>query len=126
MARLQDIAWAYRVSCNKGEYRVGHNTRLFRIENGWRLRYHSTDVVESVDFPSIGAKRVTVNTGGWRTSTTAQRVHHALLAVGLRLTTNDRWSGDWRVLDGRGNAFTIRGNKLMLRHDGNEWSRIAE
>lgn len=123
MARLQDIAWAYRVSNNKGEYRVGHNTRLFRIENGWRLRYHSTDVVESVDYPSIGARRLTVNTGGWHSVTTLQRIRHGLAALDLQLVVE--LDGKWRVTDRKGNAFTIRGDKIMLRHDGHEWQRIS-
>jgi len=124
MAKLQDIAWASRVFDCHGQKRIGHNTKLHRVDGGWSLQYHSTRVAELVEFPSIGARRLTINTGGWFSVTTAQRIRHALQEVGLMLVTNDL-PGRWRVMDRRGNAFTIRGNKLMLRHDGNEWQRIA-
>ena len=122
MARLQDIGWASRVFDRNGVKRIGHNTKLHWLFGGWALQYHSTTVV-SFRETDYGVE-LTVNTGGWFSVTTLQRIRHGLAAVNLQLVVE--LGGKWRVMDHKGNAWTIRGNKLMLRHDGNEWSRVAE
>jgi hypothetical protein len=124
MANLQSISWATKVFDRNGFKRIGHNTRLMRTQCGWALEYHRTDVVQFDHFASSSVRELTVNTGGWRTTTTAQRIRHGLHELGLTLSTTDL-RGEWRVMDRKGNAWTIRGDRLTLRHDGIEWTRVV-
>lgn len=116
MARLQSI---YNGKC--GERRIGHNTRVETTPSGFVLTYHQTGVVRF--YGGSDVRRVLVNTGGWFSVTTAQRIRHGLREIGLSLTTEN---GKWRVEDRKGNAWTIRGTLLSLeQHIGRDWQRRA-
>lgn len=116
MARLISIrALQFK---NKGQWhRAGHNTKFYSPRYGsFSFMYHSTNVV-MVHTYSSGAMDIEINTGGWFSTTSAQRIRHALDAVGLQLLTTESFynrKGEWRVADYAGNAFTIRGSKLRL------------
>jgi hypothetical protein len=100
--------------------RLGHNTRGYREGGISGVIYHRTEVVTR----DAEKRIVTVRTGGWRSRTTKERVHHGLIGSGLTLSTHDL-PGKWRLLDGNGNAFTMRGNTIKLqRDDAGVWSRL--
>lgn len=99
--------------------KIGHNTRVQRDENGWIIIYHKTPVVirNGLD------QTLEINTGGWETPTTAQRIRHGLREFGLILNTWD-FKGYWRVQDQKGNAWTIRGSRLRLKQSDTGWARV--
>ncbi len=112
MARLQSIA---TIVCNPDQMRrIGHNTYAWHDRNhSFELRYHRTNVVQFCADAGV----LVVNTGGWFTNTTSERIHHALRQLDLRLSTTDL-PNRWRVMDSFGNAWTIRGNSIKLRRCG--------
>ena len=84
------------------------------------MRYHYTVVVSY----SASCQTLFVNTSGWFSNSTLQRIRHGLGELGLNLSTSDL-KGKWRVMDNHGNAFTIRGNSITLRFVKGEWIRVA-
>ena len=129
MANLQTIQAArlHNVACGVDK-RIGHNTRARRTPHGWTLQYHSTDVVDFTEgtLPNGDHWRlIQVRTGGWRTSTTLQRIRHGLSEIGLELWTHDI-KGEWRIVQRRkGCAWTMREATTKLRQvNGGDWVRI--
>lgn len=120
MANLQNIS-AVKPGHSK---KIGHNTTMQRHNSGmhhFSLRYHSTTVVEYLGNTLI------VNTGGWFSKTTAERMRHGLYCsgTGLRLTTDGLAGqrGVWRVYSPQGDAWTVRGSKLILVRTDTGWRR---
>lgn len=69
---VRDPNWV-PLSVDRGKT-VGHKTRRFELpNNGWRIRYHATDVI-TYD----GADTYTLNSGGWQTKTTKERINQYL------------------------------------------------
>lgn len=128
MARLQSISSVrlHGDACGV-EKKIGHNTWVSRTPKGWILTYHRTDVVQYRE-DADGTRALTVNTGGWRTKTTLERIRHALHEVGLCVICEDLFgSREWRVATYDGAyAFTINGRGLMLHQEGDGiWKRVA-
>jgi len=126
MAHLKSVK-TIRWSDPTNLVKIGHNTYAWRNHEGnYAVQYHSTWVVQfrrAIEDDSFDY--LIVNTGGWFSQTTAERIHHAL--DGFRLSTRDL-PGRWRVMDHFGNAWTIRGNQLILRRSvsskgAGEWTR---
>jgi len=86
---------------SRDERRIGHNTRLRRAGDDIAVRYHATDIVT---MSADGA--VTIDTGGWDTVTTWQRVN-ALLP------------GPWAIHSDRGRrSLYYRGHVITPYADG--------
>jgi hypothetical protein len=120
MAHLQSI---YKPT--NGPRKVGHNTRIDRGSNFCTVTYHRTTVF-TWNIDELGNERIVVNTGGWFTKTTAERINYALgLVVTLSLLTRDL-PNVWRVTDNHGNAWSIRGRTLTLKRDVTDqtWVRV--
>lgn len=101
--------------------KIGHNTKAWHDrDHNFSIRYHSTNVVSY----NHADQALFVNTNGYLTKTTLERIRHGLFQLGLRLSTNDL-KGKWRVMDNCGNAFTIRGNSIKLQRVNGEWQRIS-
>ncbi len=121
MARLTDIH-AMKPCTWQHPRKIGHNTLAWKDNTGdFAIRYHSTVVVQY----DSATRTLYVNTSGWFSVTTLQRIRHGLDYLGLRLSTSDL-KGKWRVMDYHGNAYTIRGNSITLRKvtDWADWQRI--
>ena len=116
-ANLQSITRVHRTWDNPKK--IGHNTLAWNDGKDWAVRYHSTVVCQWND----ADKTLFINTSGWFTSTTLQRIRHALEHVNLKLSTHDL-KGKWRVMDWKGNAWTIRSNSLKLRWVDEIWVRV--
>jgi hypothetical protein len=118
MAQLIPIRHVLRTWQNPKK--IGHNTTAWNDGQSWGMRYHYTNVC-GYDYDT---QTLFVSTGGWFTCTTLQRIREALYHVGLELSTHDL-PGKWRVMDYKGNAWTIRGNSLKLRRFGDTWERVT-
>ena len=100
--------------------KIGHNTKAWRdLDGSYSIRYHSTVVVNWDAANCL----LYVNTNGWFSKTTLERIRFGLDYLGLSLSTNDI-KGHWRVMDRKGNAFTIRGNNIKLALASEGWKRI--
>lgn len=120
MARLESLATMVRNWDNPKK--IGHNTKAWRDETGsFSIRYHST-VVVSWD---AATQILFVNTNGWFSVTTLQRIRHGLFYVDLWLDTQDI-KGKWRIRDHSHNAFTMRGNSIKLRKTNDGWVRVID
>jgi hypothetical protein len=133
MAHLKSIK-TIRWSDPTNLVKLGHNTYAWRNRDGnyairyystWVVQFHHATVDDSYDY-------LVVNTNGWFSKTTAERIHHGLdgqFGLNFYLSTTDL-PGRWRVMDNKGNAFTIRGNQLILRRHVSscgvsEWQRYV-
>jgi signal peptidase I len=68
---------------------VGHKTKLFEEADGsWRVKYHATDVI------SFNAKdqSYTLNSGGWLTKTTKERINQYLPGDSYISQKNFEWT----------------------------------
>lgn len=98
---LADIAWWEERYRGKT---LAHNTvRIDRIDGYPAVMFHGTVIIVA-----LGSDRFTVNSGGYRTSTTKQRLN-ALLPNGVRV-----WQKDfaWFVSDGNGERPFVDGMKV--------------
>lgn len=121
MARLQPIYTVKPLGWQHPK-KVGHNTLVWRdVDQSYSVRYHSTVVVNYDQSREV----LYINTNGWFSKTTLERIRYGLAHVGLELSTRDL-KNKWRVMDHKGNAWTIRGNSLTLARDtnNNTWSRM--
>lgn len=119
MAHLQSLATMVRNWDNPKK--IGHNTTAWRDSEGsFSIRYHSTVVVSWDE----ATQTLFVNTSGWFTKTTLERIRHGLFYLDLRLDTQDL-PGKWRVRDYNHNAFTMRGDSIKLQKICGEWKRIS-
>lgn len=98
--------------------KIGFKTVACRSDDGFMVRLHSTTVIAY----NTADNKLLVNTGGWHSGITAQRIRHGLAYLGLQLLTSDL-PGRWRVADYKGNAWTIRGNSIKLVKRNGEWYR---
>lgn len=119
MARLQCLNSFQRDW--KNPKKIGHNTIAWRDGSGdFAILYHHTVIVQYSHSDGV----LYVNTGGWYSMTTLQRIRFGLSYLNLDLSTQDL-KGKWRVMDHKGNAFTIRGNNICLERTNYEWKRVA-
>ncbi len=127
MAQLQSISRVNRTW--QEPKKIGHNTTAWNDGASWGVRYHYTNVC-SFD---AATQTLFVSHGGWRTTTTLQRIRHALYEVGLQLSTSDL-PGKWRVMDYKGNAWTMRSKSIKLRRVSDDkrnfgdaaWERVID
>ncbi len=119
MARLDSLSTMVRSWDNPK--RIGHNTLAWRDTSGsFSIRYHSTVVVNW----DAETQTLFVNTSGWFSKTTLERIRHGLFYVDMQLSTSDL-KGKWRVMERFGHAaFTMRGNSLRLQKRHGEWFRV--
>lgn len=120
MANLSNLKKLQGRSSHDNFKRIGHNTKACAYFNGsFAIKYHSTTVI---DFEAA-TRTLVVQTNGWFSVTTLQRIRFGLDYLGLSLSTSDL-KGKWRVMDNHGNAFTLRGNSIKLRQTNGEWARV--
>jgi hypothetical protein len=92
---------------SRGQRKIGNNTYLQRrADLTIGLMYHATDVVT---FTPDG---ITLNSGGWRTVTTKERINWVLSGLGLRLFTDKR---TWYIIEAWMGWDT---KKATVFHDG--------
>lgn len=119
MANLRTISHVKR---DGHWHSIGYKTKV-RFSEGYKDRfevYHYNTKIVAWD-----GETLFVNTAGWFSKTTAERIRHALAAypINLQLLTRDL-PNRWRIADYRGNAWTIRGNYISLVRDNTcEWRR---
>jgi len=105
--------------------KIGFKTKAINSDDGFRIELYRTGVVAW----SSRDARLLVNTDGWSTKITAERIRHGLEPLGLALLTSDL-PGRWRVADlTTGEAwslrYTLRGPSLRLqRDDQGNWHRV--
>jgi hypothetical protein len=88
--------------------RIGsHKTYVRSDGNAIIVRYHYTDVVK------FTPKTITLNTGGWETSTTKTRMNQASRQYGLGYTVYQK-DYDWFVRY-KGKTMKFKGNKISFR-----------
>lgn len=80
--RLPSIAQAHAYAADylgkRDRRKIGHNTYLCRAGDGFRVQFHATDIVR------IGARSVVLDSGGYRTFATKERLN-GLLPAGYRV-----------------------------------------
>jgi hypothetical protein len=87
------------------------STTVATTDGTTRVTYHSTVVVE------FNTDRITLRTGGWRTSTTKARMTQtaAQFHLGYRIHTR---AGAWFVTTPRGDVLPFEGAELSFTRAG--------
>ncbi len=91
--------------------KLGSTATNVRTEgNATIVRYHDTDVVRFDD------SNITLNTGGWFTSTTKARMNQASAQFGLGFRVSQD-KGFWSVLDRGLFTYEFSGNTLTFKRN---------
>lgn len=85
---IQSYSDAEKVLNGKDAVKIGHNTMLVRNLSGISVILHSTAIVSYYQDGSI-----VLNSGGYRTNTTAHRLH-GLVPHSVGLVTRKGWTVD--------------------------------
>lgn len=107
--------------------KLAHNTFIRTVRRGgppadvFAVTYHSTDIATL-----IGGRWLVLDTGGWRTMTTLQRMN-ALIPGGMSLNQKD-WT--WYLTDRDGNRYRYEDRVIIdtltgTVHDGNTPDTVA-
>lgn len=97
--------WAHVLGLAESK-KIGHHTYLERTPwNGVAVRLHATHVVT---FDQDGT--ITLNTGGWFTTTTKDRIN-AVLPQRYRVSSH---KGTWHLFDHNRIAGTFASNRLTI------------
>lgn len=90
------------------QHKLGKGNTYVRGEGKTMIvRFHNTDVVK------FTPKTITLNTGGWETSTTKTRMNQASNQFGLGYTVTQK-DFSWFV-HYKGKVMKFKGNKLTFR-----------
>jgi hypothetical protein len=87
---------------NKGKLIAGKTRKFTEDDGSWRVRYHATDVVI---YDANKQPHYTLNSGGWLTKTTKERINTALPSGYWISQKNFKWTvhtpaGDREFVDG--------------------------